>query len=236
MEQHYRHLLSRSSESLDALLSDSEALQKLTVAHNFIADLELLNSAVSARPESTMIKFATRELSFALYAAAASKYRHATISLRLTLEIVLAAIYFSAHELKLRRWLSGDGDIVWNALTELEEGVFSKSFIRCFTPELAEHGRQYAAICSKAYRECSEFAHGNINTQSPSNAALGFDKFLLGAWADRVAATRVSIIFAFSARYLDVIPKDDAFRIEGLILDGLGHLSYIQSFYSKVTP
>ena len=230
---HYRTLVSRSSDALEALLNSSEASQRLTSAHNFIADLELLSQTISGRPEAIMINLAARELSFSSYAAAAGKYRHATISLRICLEIAIASVYFSAYEIRLRKWLADEGDIVWSSLMDVDEGVFSKSFIRAFDVDMAEYGRQYAAICKKVYRECSEFVHGNKHTHPGVQQAISFDELLFQQWAERVAAVRTSVLFAFGARYLSILPQDLLNALEGLMIDSLGHLTPIQARYAR---
>jgi hypothetical protein len=72
------------------------------------------------------MRLAIREYQFALFAAAGGTYRHASISLRLFFELALATVHFSAYEIKLRKWLSNSGDIVWAALIDSDNGVYAK--------------------------------------------------------------------------------------------------------------
>lgn len=230
---HYRSLLSKSTEAFEQLLTDQEAFSEFTKSNNFLNDFELLRLAIDSRPEAELFALGIREYQFALYAASTSMYRHASISLRLFLELSLATIHFSAHEIRLRKWLNNSGDINWSSLIHPEEGVFAKNFILAFNPGMEDLGKQYSTIAEKAYRECSEFVHGNSHTHSAAERPLGFDQSMLYSWIERADAVRLSVIFAFAARYLRLLSDASRNGIEGVMLDSLGHVPAVQELFGQ---
>ena len=174
---HYIKLIEQSRSIFDAMSEDPETMSGFTRSHNFISDYELLRDAINSRPEARVLSLAIREYQFALFALAAGNYRHAFISLRLFLELSLSTIDFSASEIKYRKWLVKTGDIVWAALIDRENGIYSVSFISAFNCELAPSGKQYAALVEKVYRECSEHVHGNFHTHPPAARYLISENF-----------------------------------------------------------
>jgi len=215
------------------MLGDQQALAEFTKSHNFVSDFELLLAVIKGRPEAQVLELAIREYQFALYAAASGRYRHAHISLRLFLELALTTINFSAHEIKLHKWLANSEDIVWAALVDPDNGVFASSFIAAFNPGLASDGKQYAAIAGQVYRECSEFVHGNLHTHGDTGLPLGFDAVELKAWIERTDAVHLAVIFAFAGRYLRLLLPDARNRLELLMMDNFGHIAAVQEIYGK---
>jgi hypothetical protein len=213
------------------MLDDREALVEFTKSHNVIADLERMHHAVGDRPEAALLQLATREYQLALYAASCANYRHASISLRLVLELALATVYFSAYELRLRKWLNNTYDIIWTSLINSDDGVFAKAFVSAFNPGMAHLGKQYSTIAEKVYRECSEYVHGNLHTHTKPSEPIGFDRSMLLAWTERADAVRLSFIFAFAARYLCLLSVDSKNDLEALITESLGYIPAVREHY-----
>lgn len=230
----YLVLISRSFDCFNDLLGDNEALEAFTRSHNSSSDFELLLSAIDGRPEAEVMQLAIREYQFALYAAAAGKYRHATISLRLFLELALASVHFSAHELYLREWLVRKRDINWNALLDASAGVFAHNFIEIFNPGMEGMGKQYSTLAGTVYRECSEYVHGNRHTHSLPNAdqSLRFERDEMLAWTGRADSVRLCILFAFACRYLRLIGPAARLTLEDLMLDSFGNIPAIRDLYA----
>jgi hypothetical protein len=230
---HYLALLDRSKVLVNELSADAEALAAFTRAHNFSADFELLHEGIASRLEAKLILLAVREYQFALSALAAGMYRHAFISLRLFFELSLAAIFFSASEIKYRRWANRSEDIVWSALVDRENGVYTISFISAFDKELSAFGKQYSALAEKTYRECSEHVHGNIHTHPEDGAPLTFSREKVLSWVGLADTVRLCIIFAYGARFLRLMSTDDRNKLEALFVETLGTLPPIQNLFSK---
>ncbi len=66
-----------------------------------------------------------------------------------------------------------------------------------------------------------------------SDLPLGFDRTMLQAWVDRADSVRLSIIFAFAARYLRLLPVTCRNNLEDLMIESLGHIPAVQDIFSK---
>lgn len=228
---HYLQQTKQNEELIGNLAKDDEALQQFTRAHNYITELEKVISTIEARPEHLMLALASRELQNALYFAATAQYRSAHVHLRLYLELSLGGIQFSTNLLKLRKWITRSQDIVWDSIIEDQAGVFSTEFVTAFCPGLQDHSRQYCAIAKTAYRECSEFVHGNIHTFEDTKQPINFDQIKLLNWLGRADAIYTCFLFAFCSRYLSELPAVERTKIEGEVLATLSHLPPIRQLY-----
>lgn len=234
LDAHYKELMARANETLNGLVEDGERFQAFTAVHNYGAEFETLISAVKERPEAIVFNLALKEFYFSLYASANGSYRHAHIGLRLSFELFCAGVFFSAYEIKLRSWLAGleGSDINWAAISSSETGIFSTNFLKAFNPDISPSGKQYHAIATKAYRECSEFVHGNVHTHELDSKPLGYRSEILEAWIERAGAVRLCVIFSFAGRYLRLLDKGAQAKVEQIMLDNFGHHAAIQAIYS----
>lgn len=228
----YLSLHARGEAILRETISDGNHLSMLTASHNHLADFEKLYLAVRDRPESTLFNYASREYQFALLAISSGIYRHAFVSLRLFLELFLTGIQFSAREIDLRMWLKNSRDISWKSLSDPDTGVFSSNFLSAFDERFSENGRQYGTMADRAYRECSEYVHGNVNTQEDIPVSLEFNEALFATWHEMAETIQLLVVFAYSARYLKFLHKSERGSIEQIVLDALGTLPAVQEIYS----
>ncbi len=204
--------------------------ESLSKSHNFLMDYELFKHALAGRPEVAVLELALKEYQFALFALVSGQYRHAFGGLRLFFELMLSTVQFSAHEIDFRRWDKDEKDINWSSLISNETGVFSVNFIRAFNPDFTDSAKQYLAIAGTVYRECSQFVHGNSNTHKNLPNTFEFKKDIFEDWHIKAATMRLAVVFAFSARYLNYVENN---TIEPVVLDTLGHLTAVQTIYSK---
>lgn len=230
---HYRNLAERGRSLVSEMAADGSALAAQTTSHNFIADFEALRVAIEDRPEATLLSAAITEYQFALYALSIGSYRHAFISLRLTMELLLGSVYFSAYEIKYRKWTGKSEDIVWSSLIDKENGVFANNFIAAFFPELRTEGAAYRAMAETVYRECSEYVHGNYHTHRESDLDRVFDPTLFSAWHERSNTVRLVFVFAFAARYLALASQAKASKIENVMMESLGSLEQVRDIYGS---
>ncbi|NGP18220.1 hypothetical protein [Devosia aurantiaca] len=225
---YYQSLNDNAAAILGALAKDQESLARQIASHNFLADFPALVSAIRSRPESNMLSLAEKEYQYALYAIATGSYRHAFASLRLAMELALSSILFSAHEIRYHQWSAGDADINWNSIVE-DEGIFSKNFIKAFFPDLADQGTQYRAIAKAAYRECSQYVHGNMKTHSDVGLEVRFRKEVFMAWHDLAETFHLCLVFAFAARFALGLDKSQLSDIRHILTENIGQLTGIQS-------
>lgn len=197
--------------------------EEMAKSHAFVQDLALWTSVLAGKPEASVLECATREYQFALLSLVTGQYRSAFASLRLTLELNLACVQWSANERELREWRFGKRDSNWGALTDQDNGVLSKQFIQLFSEGLANEAPQYRGAAVAVYRECSEYVHGNAHTNKVIPASLVFDEKLFEAWMTKASVVRLVTTFALAARYLEDLDRAVRQRLEGTLLDHLGH-------------
>lgn len=231
--EHYKFLAKKSFDVMDSMLNDAAASANFIASHNNLEDFGRLKQTIDDRPEVDTFDAGIKEYQFSLYALASGQYRHAFVGLRLSLELMLATIQFSAHEIDYRQWAKDSKDINWAALKDLQNGIFSVNFINAFNPDFSEYARQYQAIAEAVYRECSEFVHGNASTHNRLPSSIIFDKIIFDSWCEKAKTIRLIIIFAFSSRYLNHISPKKYNIIEPVLLDAIGHLSAVQSNFNK---
>jgi len=176
-----------------------------------------------------MFLAAISEYQFALLAVTFGQYRQAYMSLRLSLELLLGSVQYSANEFTLRLWLKGSHDLVWASLISVENGVFSKSFVDAFYEELADYARQYGAITERIYRECSEFVHGNAHTHSTESGKVVFQDQVFQEWHGTAKSFRLVTSFALCARYVRFMEGNKRHELEAILLDSLGHIPAIRA-------
>jgi hypothetical protein len=175
------------------------------------------------------MQLALKEYQFALFALTNGQYRHAFIGLRLFFELSLAAIHFSAHELELRFWKKDTQDINWQRMISAENGVLSKNFISAFAPCLVDHAPGFRAIAEKVYRECSEFVHGNAHTHTTLADSFSFSPDVCKQWHDHAKSMFIVLLFAYAARSLGDLKKEEKNNLEASLTSELGHLEGLRA-------
>jgi len=231
-ESFYRHLQAQCAQVLGQSFSgDNSVLQN--AGHGYVSDFEKWLQVSSGRPEAVLLKSALREYNFALFALVQGQYRQAFMALRLFLELALGAVHFSANELELRVWLQGNRDVNWHAIVEPEKGVFSKTFVGAFFEALKDEAPTYRAIAGEAYRECSEYVHGNANTNELPDA-LVFNQDAFSDWHEKARNIRLAVQFALCARYAALATPDQRQILERMLLDELGHLAPVRLLFAAI--
>jgi hypothetical protein len=226
-EDYYKRLHDACGDVLCASFLSAHADLQAS-SHSFVSDLGQWHSLIADRPESAMLRAAINEYQFSLLAAVQGQYRQAFMALRLSFELLLGTVHFSANEVQLRLWMKGKRDLVWNTIIDAQSGVFSKEFVGAFYAELAQEAMHYRAIAETVYRECSEYVHGNALTQSTIDAQVSFQPIVFEEWHTRTKAMRLAASFALCARYIRIVGAPERVRLEGVLLDNLGHISVVR--------
>jgi hypothetical protein len=229
-EEHYRRLQAECAGVMAASFeADVNRLQ--AVSHNFVAELAEWLRVLASRPEAELFKAALREYQYSLLAVVQGQYRQAFMALRLSFELLLAAVHFSANELNLRMWSLGRKDIVWSAITSNDTGVLSKQFVSAFFEELADSAPTYLAMADKVYRECSEYVHGNAHTHEDLSDSIQFSLATFEKWHDKAKSIRVISSFALCARYVQFMDEPERNSLEQLLLGNLGHIPAVRQMF-----
>lgn len=232
VNEYYNAVYSACGAVKDAALAQPEIVRSQTAAINFLNDMKQWSDALKARHEHEVLDAAIREYQFALLALMLGQYRQSFAGLRLSLELSLATIYFSAYEFHFREWQSDGRDINWAALASNEDGVLSTNFIKAFFPELRDSVAHHRELAQRVYRECSEYVHGNASTHRNLPKEIEFSPDAFASWHQKADVIRLVVTYALSARYLEFL--DDAARssLSAAILDQLGFLAPIRAKFT----
>lgn len=198
--------------------------QLLTLDHGMKVWEELL----AREPEGKLIVNGRREFGRAIYLACGGHYGAAFAGLRLYLELSFAAIFFSANELKRRKWLADSFDFSWSSALSEEDGVLSREFVGAFNEFAVNDAQPYKSRAASIYRSCSQFIHGKESATSTIPSELVYSRSTLEQWC-RLASEAIECVqVLFFSRYgEDHLPTKDG-AVENTLLDTIGHLPSIQ--------
>lgn len=214
------------------LEQDTEGLQ--AKSHAFIKDLGDWLQIIHHRPEAGLLDTSIREYQQGLISLIQGQYRQAFNSLRFYLEHSLASINFSANEFNLRLWMRGEQDIYWSKIIDLDNGVFSKNFVRAFCDDLSEFAPGFGTMAGSLYRQCSEFTHGNYSSQLKLPSTLEFREDIFRDWHEKANTAHLIVTFALCSRYILFLNKEQKNQLEGSIVERLGYIPIIQGLLEKL--
>ncbi|MCG8687319.1 MAG: hypothetical protein MI892_20750 [Desulfobacterales bacterium] len=226
-----KEYLSKLNNESQAIFSNSLAFKDdLGEAHHLSACIYEFAENIKDQFERDIIIAVCSQLESATLNASLGMYRQAFTSLRLSLEMGLGAVYFSAHKLELQEWLNGKTDIKWSLLIDENNGVLSVRFSNAFFKEFSHDITNYRKRASVIYRKLSEFVHGNHETWIKSGLKLEYNKKLLESYFNMVVEVSKIILYVLSCRYLKSFSRIDLESLE-FIQEEMGHLSYIREFF-----
>ena len=231
--EYYRTLLVHRTALLAECTADEPTFAMHVTSHNVLKDFDLI-SEVMGGTERGIFMQACREYQYSLEAVLYGNYRHAFSSLRLSFELFTAAIYFSAHQMKMNLWLAKSDDLNWASLNDPDKGVYSHNFMKAFNPELGNYRIQYMNLAAKVYRECSEYVHGNPGTHEDPALMIVYDTSKVQNFHDKVETVRLCVLFQFFARYLRELSLDNKAKVEALAMEAFGDLPEIQASFGAV--
>lgn len=228
LHQYYGDIFESSSITMKESLKRDKELAKV---HFFVEDLLTWYDVLKTRGEAVILKYAASELQLSALSLVSGLYRQSFTSLRLTLELSLSAIYFSANELDFREWEIGTRDIYWNQLVSTDDndlGIFSQRWASGFFPELTGHVKTYNTLARETYRSLSEFVHGNAYTWEVNKAKIMFEEKLFNQWIDNFSNFSKIISFALCLRFMKHLDSSSINRLEAHLLELLGHIREVQ--------
>ena len=205
-EDHFLSLNARFGDIIK-LSFNSRHEPLLSSLFQFVDDLTLWQSMLECHTDTTILVSAIKEYELGFQAAVCGQYRYAFIAQRYFIEQICRFIYLSTNELHLRHWKLGLRDVSWGALTDKENGIFSKIFIRAFYPEIDAEGDHVLSIVSKLYRETSEFVHGNFDKMKVIPSQIEFNLEMLLKWLEFMETSKFVALFSLFMRFSKDIDK-----------------------------
>ncbi len=212
-----------------------ENIPRIGLNHSSIDDYNAWYTIIESRPENIMFKSALREYQMSLLAGVLGLYNLAFTGLRFFFERTLTGVLFSTKEMELRLWMKGGRDTYWAEICDDDKGIFSHNFCVAFFPELKDEIKHFKVLATKVYRECSEYVHGNISTQSKVPDTLNYSDELIKEWNEKADTMKSILTFAFCLRYLPYLSEKEKKVVESCVLDQLSHVEPIRSYFSIVS-
>lgn len=234
LTDYLKPLFGKAENVMNAVLADSDVELAVKKAVSTVASLEAIHQTLANRYESVVFAQAIQEAKYAVFLISIGSYRNAYSSLRLFFELNLAAIDFSTNERLFLGWSLGKADISWNRLSDVQEGVLSKSFCGLFPLELAEHAQNYRTMATTVYRECSEFVHGNPSANSKLPEFLEFKKDTVLDWCSKLDTMYLVCVFLFAVRYLQGLTPEQTEAVKTDVLDQIAHLAPVRDYLGGV--
>lgn len=220
-KEHFTSLNDQFKQVIEDSFS-SEKGPKLVELFQFSDDLNIWTELLRDGADCTILISAIQEFELGFQAVLSGQYRYSFIAQRYFLEQICRFIYLSTNELHLRHWKLGLRDISWGSLVDIENGIFSKVFIRAFYSEVESEGDHLVTIASKLYRESSEFIHGNFSKIEELPNTIEFNSSLLGKWIEFMETSKFIALFLLCMRFSKDIEHQDISKIEEMVKDELG--------------
>lgn len=227
-------------EYFSRLNSDSQKIfsqtilqkEKLGILHHLSSCIYEFSDCLPDPQEKEILVTVSTQLESATLNLTLGQYRQAFSSLRLALEMGLAAIYFSANKMELHEWLDGRTDIKWSKLVDKENGVLSNRFANAFFSECVSYTDDYREKAISTYRKLSEYVHGNNETWEKSGLKLSFNLDLLDFYFESYKSTAEVILFAAVCRYTRLFDEPTRESLQ-FIPEEFNHISEIRELFGR---
>ncbi|WP_313821331.1 hypothetical protein [Citricoccus sp.] len=200
-----------SSQHLDQVQLDCpEGRAVLTLE----ADLGTWLQVLSDRPETQQYRSAHRDLGLSFFSTSLGLYRQGFAGLRSFIEVSFGALHLSSSEYQRRKWIAGRRDLSWSEITSVDNGLFSQDYVKVFMPSAEVESTGLLTDIKAAYRTCSEYLHGNVQTSDLLPETITLSEDLVNQWL-RTARTALRIFHhsLFVRYYLD-LNSDQKNRLE----------------------
>lgn len=199
-------------------------------SHDLVVTINDWYLSVEKYPSSILLMHAMETLDSSCLQILHGFYRAGFSSLRLSLEMILASVYFSAFHLEFVEWEGGSGDVVWGKLVDIDNGVFSNRFCNAFFKELVDDAQVFSNEAKSLYRKLSEMVHGNSYTWDFNTPRLEVDFNLIRKYEEYVDSFIKVINFILFLRFSKEVSPQNLERLKVHINDSISHIQAIRVF------
>lgn len=224
IQDYYRRLSDSCQNIFEATISDSESFGNV---HHLATCLFEFSALISDEKEKELLKVVSSQIEISALNLSFGLYRQAFSAMRLSLEMGLGVIYFSAFKLEHHEWLNGNADIKWSKLIDKDNGVLSRRFSDAFFLDLSPFIGEYHSKAIYVYRQLSQFVHGNFETWESNNLMLLRNEDLITKYFDYLTSVKEILLFCLCCRFLKSFSRN---QIESMSFlgDELGHYESIR--------
>ena len=228
IKEYFQKINSQSQQIFSKTLEDYS--QDVAKTHHLSANLFEFSENLFDTNEKELLQTVALQIESATFSLTLGLYRQSFATLRLSLEMALAAAYFSINKLEHHEWLKGSADIKWSKLIDKESGVLSTRFVNAFFSGLSPYISDYNGRAVSVYRSLSEYVHGNNETWSLSGKELTIKTDLVENFFQYTVEISEIISFVLSCRYITFFTAHQLESVESCITN-LSHLEPIRVLF-----
>lgn len=229
IQDYFQRLNNDSQDVLARTMADKDSLGSL---HHLSSCIYEFSGCIVDQQEKQILETVSAQLESATFNLILGLYRQAFSSLRLALEMGLAAIYFSTNKIELYEWLEGRMDIKWSKLVDENNGVLSNRFAMAFFREIAGDIEDYRNKAIFVYRTLSEYVHGNNETWSDSGIRLSYNKGLFDKYSDCYKTVCEVILFSATCRYVKFL-DDSSIESISFLPEELNQITAVRNIFGQ---
>jgi hypothetical protein len=229
IQEYFSKLNDESQSIFTQSISEKEKIGNL---HHLSACIYEFSGYVLDPQEKRILNTVSAQLESSNYNLMLGLYRQAFSSLRLALEMGLAAIYFSASKLEFHEWLDGRMDIKWSVLVHEENGVLSKRFTTAFFNEIGDEAEDYRNKATTVYRKLSEYVHGNNETWINGGIKLTYNENIFDKYCNYYKNVSEVILFAATCRYVKNFNESDRESLQ-FLPEEFSHIMEIRKLFGR---
>lgn len=205
-----------------------EDLDTLGMVTDIKSNLKVWHTLTHQWQSSEMLNNALEELDISCIHLLFGFHRSSFKSLRLALEMICGALYYSAFNLEYTEWEQGSKDLVWSNIVCRDNGIFSPRFSNAYFKELNNELIGFQDITKNLYRELSEMVHGNNSTWNSENPKIELKPDLKKKYQAYIEIMSKILNFGFSLKYLKKFNDGEKEQIETYISASIGHINNIR--------
>jgi hypothetical protein len=219
IQEYYKKLNDQKNNTFSNTLENKLLLG---LSHDLIININDWSKVTNSHSSTRLLNNAIEQVDISCLHILDGLYRSGFAALRLSLEMLTGAIYFSANNLEFEEWLKGGYDLNWSVIMDEENGVMSRRFANAYYPECADIRGGYFTRTKKMYRELSEMVHGNNSTWNIENPSIAFDQNLIDDYKRILEEYSVILNFQMCVRFLNSLSPEEIYSIESHISDSIG--------------
>ncbi len=225
VSEYYKKLNSEVNRIFDVSLEDTNTAG---ITHDLICNLQLWYSLLTKYESSKMLLNAIEALDTSCLQMLQGVYRSSFASIRLSLEMLCGAIYFSAHDIEFKEWSNGNKDLMWSYLLSPDNGILSKRFTDAYFLELKKTSADIHVMTKDLYRDLSEMVHGNNSTWNYDNPSLSYNINLQSNYEKSIKAFAIISNYLLCLRFLNSLSEQDVSQIEPYLIDNVNNFEEIR--------
>lgn len=216
-------------------IKNSNKIDAVNKCISFTEDLSTWLLFCGEFKEYKLVKAAQDECIKSILMCIQGLYKEAMMSLRQFLEHMLFALLLSTNDYNYRLWKRGKYDMSWSQIVDSEKGIFAKEYINSYAIDIDEsRSIEFMAIAKNAYRECSEYVHGNYDKLELLTENMEYIEENVIRYIEIFESVRYIISVSLLIRFREIFyNREILIKLESVVMDNLGTLPEVQALFDE---